>query len=110
MVSFFLTHVLIRVIIYTGGEAVTYGELKRKLKSLGCYKALEDTRHEMWYSPITGKTFPVGRHNSQEVASGTLKSIKRDWGSNNAPSLLTYLKRRLFYGKICIPGSVYSRG
>lgn len=59
---------------------MTYSELKRKLKKIGCYKVVEGARHEMWYSPITGKTFPVGRHNNQEVASGTLDSIKRDSG------------------------------
>lgn len=31
----------------------------------------------MWYSPITGKTFPTGHHGSQEVKKGTLKSIIR---------------------------------
>lgn len=59
---------------------MTFGELKRKLKKLGCYKLREGTRHEMWFSPITGKQFPIGRHDTQEVASGTLNSIKRDSG------------------------------
>ena len=56
------------------------GELKRKLKKIGCYKHHEGKRHEMWYSPITGKQFPVSRHDSQEVAAGTLRSIKEDSG------------------------------
>lgn len=36
-------------------------------------------RHDLYYSPITGKTFPVPRH-AKEIATGTLKSIKRDAG------------------------------
>ena len=59
---------------------MTFGELKRKLKKFGFYKLREGARHEMWFSPITGKQFPVGRHDTQEVASGTLNSIKRDSG------------------------------
>ncbi len=54
---------------------MNYGELKRKLKAAGCYKIDEGKRHERWYSPETGQEFPVGRHNQQEVATGTLKSI-----------------------------------
>ncbi|WP_373419496.1 type II toxin-antitoxin system HicA family toxin [Sporanaerobacter sp. PP17-6a] len=33
----------------------------------------------IYYSPITNKTFPVPRHNT-EVAGGTLKSILKDAG------------------------------
>ncbi|MCI8601556.1 MAG: type II toxin-antitoxin system HicA family toxin [Oscillospiraceae bacterium] len=36
-------------------------------------------RHDIYYSPITGKKFPVPRH-AKEIAEGTLKSIKRDAG------------------------------
>ena len=36
-------------------------------------------RHDIYYSPITGKQFPVPRH-AKEVAVGTLKSIKKDAG------------------------------
>lgn len=59
---------------------MTYGELKRLLKKNGCYLHHDGKKHEIWYSPITGKQFPVGRHNSQEVRPGTLKSIKTDAG------------------------------
>ena len=71
---------LIRAIIILGGEAVTYSELKRLLKKAGCRKVSEGTNHEFWYSPITQKSFPVGRHNTQEVATGTFKSIMADAG------------------------------
>ncbi len=59
---------------------MNHGELKRKLKAGGCYKVAEGKRHERWYSPKTGETFSVGRHNQQEVASGTLKSIRNSSG------------------------------
>lgn len=36
-------------------------------------------RHDIYYSPITGKEFPVPRH-AKEIATGTLKSIKKDAG------------------------------
>ena len=36
-------------------------------------------RHDIYFSPITGKMFPVPRH-SKEIAIGTLKSIMKDAG------------------------------
>lgn len=36
-------------------------------------------RHDIYYSPITGRKFPVPRH-TKEIAEGTLKSIKKDAG------------------------------
>ena len=56
------------------------GELKRKLKKIGCYKHHEGKRHEMWFSPITGKKFPVPRHGAKEMATGTVNSILRSAG------------------------------
>lgn len=61
---------------------MTYGELKRRLKKIGCYLDREGSNHEIWYSPITDKRFPVGRHNTEEVPRGTLQSIKKDAGLN----------------------------
>lgn len=57
-----------------------YSEVKKLLKKNGCYMVREGTNHERWYSPKTGKTFSVSRHNSQDAKSGTLKSILRDAG------------------------------
>lgn len=56
---------------------MTYGELKRQLKKIGCTILREGGNHEIWYSPLTGKQFPVGHHSKEEVPSGTLNSIKR---------------------------------
>ena len=36
-------------------------------------------RHDLYYSPITGKTVPVPRH-AKEIATGTLKNILKDAG------------------------------
>lgn len=57
-----------------------YSELKRMLRKAGCYKVSEGKKHEKWYSPITGKKFPVGRHDHEEVKPGTLDSILTDAG------------------------------
>lgn len=59
---------------------MTYGEIKRQLKKIGCYLVREGKRHELWYSPKTGETFPVGRHNAEEVKNGTEQSIRKAAG------------------------------
>lgn len=55
-------------------------ELKRLLKKHGCYKEHEGGSHEIWFSPKTGIFFQVGRHNSQEVKTGTVEKILKDAG------------------------------
>lgn len=57
-----------------------YSEVKKILRSNGCYKLREGKRHEMWYSPITGNQFPVGRHDSQEAKTPTLHDISEQSG------------------------------
>lgn len=57
-----------------------YSELEIILKKNKCVIAREGANHCMWYSPITGQTFPVSRHKTEEVPIGTLKSIKRAAG------------------------------
>ncbi len=57
-----------------------YSELKKLLKKNGCRFEVDGKRHEIWYSPITGNYFPVGRHNSQDVAPGTYKAIMKQAG------------------------------
>ena len=55
-------------------------ELKKLLKANGCRKVGEYDGHEKWFSPITGKSFPIARHDSKEIASGTLNRILKDAG------------------------------
>lgn len=57
-----------------------YSELAKLLKQNGCYVVREGANHAIWYSPISDTTFPVGRHESKEVANGTLKMIKKQAG------------------------------
>lgn len=57
-----------------------YSELCKQLKKIGCYSIRHGSNHDIWYSPITGKQFPVPRHSSQDVKKGTLNSIKKDAG------------------------------
>lgn len=55
-------------------------ELKKLLRTIGCKKIGEYDGHEKWYSPNTGKTFPIARHDSKEIAPGTLNRILKDAG------------------------------
>lgn len=76
-----LTHVLIRVIIVREGEweDMKLSELLKLLSKNNIELLRHGKRHDIYYSPITGKEFPVPRH-AKEIAEGTLKSIKRDAG------------------------------
>lgn len=59
---------------------VKYSELYKRLREIKCYIIREGANHSMWYSPVTGKTFPVSHHKGQDVPMGTLRSIERDAG------------------------------
>lgn len=53
-----------------------YKELERKLKANGCYPlGKQMSGHPLWFSPITQKEFRMSNHGSEEVATGTLRSI-----------------------------------
>ena len=54
-------------------------ELIKILKKNGCYIIRNGSRHDIWYSPITDKQFPVPRH-KDDVKVGTLNSILKDAG------------------------------
>lgn len=55
-------------------------ELKRVLSANGCYFVSHGGRYDQWFSPITGKTFVVPRHDGQEIPKGTEKSIRKKAG------------------------------
>lgn len=57
-----------------------YSELRRIIEGAGCYIKRNGSNHDIYYSPITENSFPVGRHNSQEVPKGTLRSILKSAG------------------------------
>ena len=58
-----------------------YTELTKQLKKIGCYDTGEQQAgHPLWFSPVTGKFFKMSNHGSEEVATGTLNSIKKAAG------------------------------
>ena len=59
---------------------VKVSELKRILRKHGCRLARNGSRHDIYYSPITGRKFPISRHDDEEVKAGTLDSILKKSG------------------------------
>ena len=57
-----------------------YSELRRILKKQGCTVIRQGANHEIWFSPITGRKFPVARHNADEVYPKTLSDIVKQSG------------------------------
>jgi len=58
-----------------------YKELETLIRKAGCYDTgRQQAGHPLWYSPKTGMTFQMSNHGKQEVASGTLRQIKRAAG------------------------------
>ena len=55
-------------------------EMKKLLKKHGCYLVRQGSNHEIWYSPGTKESFLVPRHNSQELPTGTQRSILKSAG------------------------------
>lgn len=55
-------------------------ELTKKLINAGCRFVRNGTRHEVWYSPLTGNEFTIPRHQAKEVAIGTFKMIIKQSG------------------------------
>ena len=80
----FLTYVIVRGIlrvqIKRGALPVKYSELEKELRKIKCTVYRQGANHTIWYSPVTGKMFPVARHKTEDVPAGTLKSIMRDAG------------------------------
>lgn len=52
-----------------------YNEAEKKLRKAGCCWVENGASHPIWFSPLTGKKFPLSYHGSQEIKPGTLKSI-----------------------------------
>ena len=55
-------------------------ELRKKLLDSGYTLVRHGANHDIWYSPITQRRFPIPRHTAKEVASGTLKDIAKKSG------------------------------
>ena len=56
-------------------------ELIKLLKKNQCQILRNGSRHDIWYSNLTGKQFTVPRHKA-DIPVGTLKNILRDAGIN----------------------------
>lgn len=54
-------------------------ELLKLFKENGIKLKEHGKRHDLYYSPITNKTFPVPRHKT-EIPTGTLNSMLKDAG------------------------------
>lgn len=46
-----------------------YGKLISELADAGCYLVRHGGNHDIWYSPITKRKFPLPRHIAKEVPS-----------------------------------------
>ena len=60
-------------------------ELRKILKKNDCYLIRHGKRHDIWFSPITGRQFSLPRH-KDEIKTGTLRNILEDAGLNPPPS------------------------
>lgn len=54
-------------------------ELTKLLKKNGCYIKRNGKKHDILFSEITKREFPVPRHKA-EIPPGTLNSITKDAG------------------------------
>ncbi len=52
-------------------------ELLKLLRKNGIAFHSSGGNHDIYYSPITNKKFPVPRHLSKEIPTGTLKKIMK---------------------------------
>lgn len=59
-------------------------DLERKLKAAGCYYVRPGGNHEIWYSPITGKNFPVS-HGGIKKSKIVLNRIEKQSGVTLKP-------------------------
>ncbi len=55
-------------------------ELRKLLMKNGVLLKREGGRHDLYFSPLTGRTFPVSRHKTEELPNGTLAAILRQAG------------------------------
>lgn len=63
-----------------------YSELEAALMAEGCWIVRKGGNHLIWFSPITGKKFPLGHHGSKEVPPSTERSVRRVSGIKNPKS------------------------
>ena len=58
---------------------MTYRELTRKLKSLGCeFDRQSRGSHEIWRNPATGNRTTIPNWGGRDLRLGTIRAIMRD--------------------------------
>ena len=57
---------------------MTVNQLVRELRKAGCFLLRHGAKHDIWYSPLTGKQTQVSRHGKEEVKQKTLRTIYED--------------------------------
>lgn len=57
-----------------------YNELYKKLRKAECFLLHHGARHDLWRNSKNGKETWVGRHGTEEVPKGILKSIYQELG------------------------------
>lgn len=57
-------------------------ELKKLLKQHGCYELSHGKEHDVWLSPATNAKLRIPRHQSKEIAPGTLNTLLKQAGIN----------------------------
>jgi predicted RNA binding protein YcfA (HicA-like mRNA interferase family) len=57
---------------------MTYSELTRKLRRLGCYPTRFGAgSHELWRNPATHTQTPIPNHSAKDIGAGLLARILR---------------------------------
>ena len=60
---------------------MTYSELTRKLRRLGCYPTRFGAgSHELWRNPATHTQTPIPYHSAKDIGAGLLARILRQLG------------------------------
>ena len=57
-------------------------ELKKKLKTNGCYFVCDGKNHEWWWSPVTEQRFQLPRHSTADVGKELMKYVREQSGIN----------------------------
>lgn len=70
---------IVCIIKIVGGAQVKRSELLKILKKNGCKFVEHGANHDIFYSPLTDKRFPVWRH-AKDIALGTANAILKQAG------------------------------
>lgn len=51
-----------------------------ELSAKGCFVVSHGSRHDIWYSPLTERTFTIPRHQSKELGTGLEHKARKALG------------------------------